>query len=257
MPSTSVKFRIKTLKRALLKAIRNSWYRAIRVPAGQLAWLLWQNLRFVSDRILSRRNGIRVLAGQTLVEVPPGYINQYVLDEDVSRKFMIWPGDWDQRTKPMTTHYRYGPMLDLWQHRDNLEDSDSYHDLMQRIKNEQPLERVNKSTLVNSPEKAREFLASQLQIFYSLASEGYKPELADDELNVAITRYGTMVKANGGRKRLIAAQIIGLESIPVRIAYIHKHWIDQHETKGLKRSDAIRQAISKARILARQPVQPG
>ena len=48
----------------------------------------------------------------------------------------------------------------------------------------------------------------------------------------------------------MAAQILGLPTIPVRIAYVHKDWLAQHQTKGLNRSDALRQAISSAKALA-------
>lgn len=245
-----VKFRVRTFIFTTSQAIRNVWYSAVRIPAGQLAWVLWQSSSFVSDRVLSRRNGIRIFGDQTLVEVPPDYIERFVRNEDVQRKFLIWPGDWDKRTCRMTEHDRYKPMQDLWQHRDHVEESESYHHLMRKIENNEPLARVNKNLLVDTPEKVKEFLLGQLAVFYSLASEGYNPDLADDELNVAITRNGSMVKANGGRKRLSAAQILGLPSIPVRIAYVHKDWINQHQGKGLSRAKALKQAISSAKALA-------
>lgn len=250
MPSTSLKFRLRTLKHTSSRVIRHAWYRAIRIPAGQLAWALWQSSRLVSDRTLSRRNGIRILGDLTLADVPPDCIERFVRDDDVKRKFLIWPGDWDQRTRPMTEHYRYGPMQDLWQHRDHIEYSESYHDLIRRIENNSPLARVNKNILVDTPEKAEKHLLNQLEIFYSLAAEGYNPELADDELNVAIDRNGSLIKANGGRKRLIAAQILSLPTIPVRIAYVHKDWLTKHQTTGLNRSQALRRAISSAKALA-------
>jgi len=59
-----------------------------------------------------------------------------------------------------------------------------------------------------------------------------------------------MVKANAGRKRLIAAQIMGLPTIPVRIAYIHQNWLARHQTKGLSRSQALNKAISGTKELA-------
>jgi len=158
MPSSSLKFRIRTFKHTSSRVIRHAWYQTIRIPAGQLAWTLWQSSRLVSDRMLSRRNGIRILGDLTLADVPPDCIQRCVRDDDVKRKFLIWPGDWDQRTRPMAEHYRYGPMQDLWQHRDQIENSESYHDLVQRIERKQPLARVNKSILVDTPDKAKEHL---------------------------------------------------------------------------------------------------
>lgn len=243
-------FGIRSAKYRTSQYIRTIWYRVVRIPAGQLAWLLWDSSDLLSDKVLSRRNGIRVLGDLTLVEVRPGSIQDFVLDNDVERKFLIWSGDWDHRVRPIQEHYRYEPMVDLWRHRDQVEQSKSYRDMIHRIDNNQPLSRINKGILIDTPAKARKHLEKELEIFYSLETEGYNPELADDELNVAIARDGSMVKANGGRKRLIAAQILDLPSIPVRIAYIHKNWLARHQTGNLGRSEALKLAVSKAKALA-------
>ena len=251
MLSQRFSFKLRAYKHKSSKAIRNWWYAIIRIPAGQLAWVLWRSSPLISDRILSRRNGIRVFGHLTFVEIPPNSIKRFVLDEDVKRKFMIWPGGWDERARLLKEHYRHTLMQDLWQNRNKIEKSENYRYLIEKIEAGEPLTRVNKSTLVDTPQKARKYLLNQLGIFYSLESKGYKPDLADDELNVAIARDGSLIKANGGRKRLIAAQILGLPTIPVRVAYVHKSWLAQHTKQGVSRSQALAFAISNAKQLAR------
>lgn len=55
----------------------------------------------------------------TLIEVDPERVSRFVQDTDVQRKIMLWDGDWDLRSRPLSEHYRYRPTNDLWQHRDS------------------------------------------------------------------------------------------------------------------------------------------
>lgn len=244
-------FRLRSVKRSMIGALRQGWYRAVRIPAGHLAWFLWSHTN-VDDRILSRKNGARALQSFSLVDVPPSSVKRFVQDRDVQRKFMIWRGDWDLRAAPIEEHYRYKMMSDLWRHRNQLESSDTYREMVWKIEQNQPIARLNKGLLMDTPGRVHAYLEDQVRIFHSLATEGFRPELAVDELNVAIARDGQLVKANAGRKRLISAQILGMDSIPVRIAYVHSHWLYQHRQPGESRETALRRAILEAEQEARR-----
>lgn len=244
-------FQFRSTKRLVIGALRQGWYRTVRIPAGHIAWFLWSHTN-VDDRILSRKNGVRTLQSLSLAEVPPSSIKRFVQDKDVQRKFMIWHGDWDLRAQPIQEHYRYKLMSDLWQHRDQLESSNTYREMVQKIEKNQPVARINKGLLMDTPEKVKDYLEGQIRIFHSLNTEGFRAELAEDELNVAITRDGQLVKANAGRKRLIAAQILDMDSIPVRIAYVHSHWLHRHRRPGESRARALQRAILEAQHQASQ-----
>lgn len=179
----------------------------------------------------------------TLVEVNPERVSHFVLDADVQRKIMLWPGDWDCRARPLSEHYRYRLMADLWQHQDDLPASQEYHNLINKLNQGKTITRINKGQLIDTPEKALLFLESQLDIFFSLKKFGFRPELAQDELSIAIARDGRFIKANAGRKRLIAAQILKLPKIPVRIAYVHHQWFEKHHSLGNSRENSLREAI--------------
>lgn len=179
----------------------------------------------------------------TLVDVNPERVSHFVLDADVQRKIMLWPGDWDCRARLLSEHYRFRLMADLWQHQDDLTTSQEYHNLINKLNHGEAIARINKGQLIDTPEKALLFLQSQLDIFFSLEKNGFRPELAQDGLNIAIARDGQFIKANAGRKRLMAAQILNLPKIPVRIAYVHQQWFEKHHLPGNSRENSLREAI--------------
>jgi hypothetical protein len=240
-------FFLRLVRRKLVGWVRGGWYRLVRRPLGYLAWTLWCRLDWVPDSILSRRNALARLDNLTLLEVSPALISNFVQDEDVMRKWFVWPGDWDRRVEPIECHSRYRLMADVWAHRDHLQDSATLGAFNSRLQEGRPVELVNASLRLDSPERVLGFLQQQLDLFNSLAREGFRPERAPDELKVAIGRNGEIIKANGGRKRLMASRILGLERIPLRIAYMHSDWLQRHRAPGEHRGDAARAALRAVR----------
>lgn len=247
MTNSAVLFRVRLLKAHLLKKFRNLWYRIVRAPLGHLAWWAWKRFPTVDDRVLSRRNMIAQLPELTALTVSPHAVQRYVKDSDVQRKFFIWQGNWDLRSPSLNKHYRYRLMADIWHHRNNLRQSQTYQDLLSRIRKGEPVQRLNKGLHINTPQKALAFVEQQLELFDSLASQGVRPELAKDEINVAIGRNGEIIKANSGRKRLIAAQLLELDRVPVRIAYIHRDFIDRHLASSASQDQALMSALRNIR----------
>ncbi|QIB66388.1 hypothetical protein [Kineobactrum salinum] len=87
---------------------------------------------------------------------------------------------------------------------------------------------MNKGLRLDTRDRALAFCESQLALLSSLEEDGFRPGLAPDELKVAIGRRGEVIKANSGRKRFTAAHILGMQRIPLRIAYIHRDWLQLH-----------------------------
>lgn len=240
-------FTLRVWLRRLVGWVRGGWYRLVRRPLGYLSWTLWCRLHWVPDRILSRRNALARLGDLTLLEASPRLINNFVPDEAVQRKWFVWPGDWDFRVEPIERHFRYQLMADVWANRDDLQSSATLRNYISRLQEGRPVEVVKTGQRLDSPELVFEYLLQQLELFHSLARDGFRPELAPDELKVAIGRNGEIIKANGGRKRLMAARILGLESIPLRIAYVHSDWLQRHRAPGQHRGDAARAALRAVR----------
>ncbi|MFO7549815.1 MAG: hypothetical protein R6W80_00305 [Haliea sp.] len=240
-------FTLRVWLRRLVGWVRGGWYRLVRRPLGYLAWTLWCRLDWVPDNILSRRNALARLGELTLIQAPPTLVSHFVQDEDVMRKWFVWPGDWDLRVEPVERHIRYQLMADVWAHRDRLQDSATLREFNSRLQAGRPVELFKANMRLDSPERVLAFLQGQLDLFRSLARDGFRPELAPDELKVAIGRNGEIIKANGGRKRLMASRILGLERIPLRIAYVHRDWLLRHRGPGEHRGDAVRAALRAVR----------
>lgn len=246
MPADSPRqllFVLRVQLQRLVGYIRGGWYRAVRLPLGYLAWTLWTRCDWIPDWILSRRNALARLGDLTLLRAPPALAEHYVADADVRRKFFIWSGDWDQRTVPLEQNPRHRLMHDIWNHRDRIEGSASYRDLLRRIETGRPWEIANKGQRLATPASALAFCHSQLALLQSLQRDGFQPGLAPDELKVAIGRGGEIIKANSGRKRFTAARILGMKQIPLRIAYIHRDWLQLHRRQAGDRAGAVRAAL--------------
>ncbi len=240
-------FTLRVWRRRLVGWVRGGWYRLVRRPLGYLSWTFWCRLECVPDSILSRRNALARLGNLTLIEATPALVSDFVREQDVMRKCFVWPGDWDLRVEPIERHFRYQMMADLWAHRDHLEDSVTLHDYLSRLKEGRPVELWNAGMRLDSRERILVYLQQQLDLFHSLARDGFRPERAPDELKVAIGRNGEIIKANGGRKRLLASRILGLESVPLRVAYVHRDWLQRHRGPGMHRGEAARAALRAVR----------
>ncbi|MDR9424077.1 MAG: hypothetical protein RI567_02195 [Marinobacter sp.] len=238
-----IKFKAKQVKRNVARLARTGWYKLVRRHFEVIAWHAWNQFHWLDDKLISRRNAINRLDSLTLIEVEPGTITSYVQAQDVDRKHFFWHGDWDLRSLKMMDHQRYQLMNDLWEHRTTLQQSRTYRQMLGNIRQGIYHNHFNRGITVDSPESALKLLKSQCQIYDSLISKGYRADLATDEIKVAVDRYGNLIKANGGRKRLSAAIICGLPSIPVRIAYVHEQWLKKHHGAGKKKQQALRKAL--------------
>ncbi len=236
-------FKVRTIRRRLVRFIREAWYKLVRARVQVLVWALWSRYDWISDHAISRRSAISQLGALTWIRVKPTDIETYVQPQDVDRKHFFWDGDWDLRVKKMRDHQRYQLMEDLWLHRNALQKSQTYRKLVRDLEQGIYPSHFNRNLVVDSPHKALALVESQCEIFESLQRHGYQESMATDEIKVAVDRDGNLIKANGGRKRLSAAIICNLPEIPVRVAYVHKAWVKKHTMPGSRNDAVLRRAL--------------
>lgn len=236
-------FRLRAASLSAVRAIREFWYRSVRVPLGYCAWWMWGRWLAVPDGILSRRNVVARLPRETCLHLDPRRIDHYVADDDVRRQFFLWSGAWEERVRPLDEHPRHRLMADVWAHREALEGSRTFAEYRAMLAQGRPAEVLNKGLRLDSETRILDFLRTQLALLVSLHRDGFIVGLAPDELYVAVGREGQLYKANAGRKRFTAARILGMPALPVRVAYVHPDWLRRYWRPGLNRNQALRAAL--------------
>lgn len=226
--------------------VRESWYRLVRLPADEILWWLWDRGYTSSSRSLSRRNVVAHLQRETLLQVAPRHIEFFVgFDTRRSKRRFLWPGDWEEHAQPIRNHQRYRLMHDALHFRDRVRQSPTFERLLGQLHAGRPRAIVNKGLLLDSPERIEAFLEQQVLLLDSIAEQGLRLDLAPDEINVAVGRNGDLYKVNAGRKRTMAAKLLGIAAMPVRITQMHPLWLERFHGP-----DSERQARALVRALA-------
>lgn len=75
----------------------------------------------------------------------------------------------------------------------------------------------------------------------SMATDGYRREIAKDEIGVAIARDGTLLKASGGHHRFGLARALDLPTVTIEVRHIHVEWLRRH-WPGTDKLDSLVQA---------------
>lgn len=237
-----IQFRVRCLAYAVSAGARRQWYRLVRSPVDTALWRLWDHGYLPSDGLLSRRNVLSHLPDQTRLRVSPSHLEQFVRFENRrAKRAFVWPGEWEMNAKPIEEHHRYQLMADAHEYRNNPRQSPSFRRLMEQSKAGKPKMIVNKGLSLGTATQIEAFLRQQTRLLDSIAELGMQPDLAVDEMNVAVGRHGALYKVNGGRKRTMASRLLGLNAIPVRITQMHPDWIARFRqpTKGSTRRGLI------------------
>ena len=82
---------------------------------------------------------------------------------------------------------------------------------------------------ISNHQQLHDYCLDYVSLLESMRAYGYLPEKGKDELRAIIGPDGQLIKSSKGRHRLAAAQIAGVESIPVRVKHIHKKWINTQQ----------------------------
>lgn len=137
---------------------------------------------------------------------------------------LIWDGDWDLRRRDLRIAFWLNHMRDLDENRHHLERTKEFQTLMAGLEAGKPYQSHQEGFLLNSRERILDYLSVYLGFLDNMAQHGYDDSRAKDNLGVAITREGRIIKINRGLHRLGMAQWLGLPEIPVQVQHIHREW---------------------------------
>ncbi len=157
-------------------------------------------------------------------------------------KRLLWDGSWDQHLEPFTASRRLHFIADIWEHRRNLLNSRSYHQLAEQLARGNPIASHSDGILLDRPERVLAYLRRYLLYMESMACFGFDSQLGKDPLAAAIDRHGQLVKINKGLHRMAMAQVLGVPKVTVRVRGIHRLWWQQISA-GSTGSEALERVL--------------
>ncbi len=146
---------------------------------------------------------------------------------------------------------KYKFMKELWDADFDYRNTEWYLVLKHKIDKGDIVEMPVKGYHLAGMDDLETYFMDYVNLLKSMKTEGFLPDKGRDELRVIIDPEGEILKTSKGRHRLAAAQIVGIDQIPVRVRHIHKKWIDrQTPARGqdITLKDKIIQAMDKVRL---------
>ncbi|GGY10237.1 hypothetical protein GCM10007160_41800 [Litchfieldella qijiaojingensis] len=223
------------IRRARLQVVvREAFQAKVGLPLEEALMTLWeQGLpggRAVERQGLPRRVVERRLGDALIVHVDPRKLIRstdwrgFPYRQRPSSSAFIWDGDWDQWRGDLRYGSRYRFISDIDDHRDDLRRTERFRSLYQWLEVGRPWSSHHQGVLLDSEERILAYLRVYLSFLDDMTERGFDTTQGKDDLGVAITREGRMLKINRGLHRLAMAQRIGLPSVPVRVKAVHRQW---------------------------------
>lgn len=185
---------------------------------------------WLEQRGLPRRAMEQCLGDDLLLQVDPRELIRstdwrgYPRRSRPSSSAFIWEGDWDQRRGNLCFSSRYRFISDLDEHRDDLSRTERFALLRERLAKGHPWSSHQQGVLLDSEQRILFYLRVYLSFLDDMAARGFDASRGKDELGVAVSREGRLIKINRGLHRLAMAQRLGLPSVPVRVKAVHREW---------------------------------
>lgn len=166
-----------------------------------------------------------------------------------SSSAFIWDGEWDLRRGDLRFGSRYRFISDLDEHRDDLTKTERFTRLRARLQSGHPWSSHHQGILLDSEQRIVTYLRVYLSFLDDMVVRGFDPGRGKDELGVAVSREGRLIKVNRGLHRLAMAQRLGLPSIPVRVRAVHREWWNHvvGEARGRDALERVRLSLSNCR----------
>ncbi|WP_245150596.1 hypothetical protein [Pollutimonas harenae] len=239
----SPSIRRRVLLAHLTATTRQQVQRRLGMPVGNVLlrrWLVGKRGASLIERAGLPRHSIELFLGERplTVHIDPRSLIRNVeflprkVEKRPSSMAFIWDGHWDLRRDDLRLGTRYQFISDIDENRDQLERVARYQELMACIERGQPWSSHLQGIVLDTPDKIKEYFGVYLHYLDSMAASGYVASLTRDDLGVAISREGRILKINRGLHRLAMAQRIGLPTIPVRVRAVHRTWWDE-VTRGV------------------------
>ncbi|WP_027339413.1 hypothetical protein [Halonatronum saccharophilum] len=159
-------------------------------------------------------------------------LKNFLLDkEELIRQLYFISGDWDLKASSYRDYETYKYMKEIYES-DDYTQTQRYKDLMEVIDKGEKFK--HKGPKMKTKEDVRErYFKRYLKVFKSMEENGYLPGKAIDIGFAAIGRNGEVIKMQRGRHRLAIAKLVGVESIPLKVIYIHPKWVEK-EAIGIR-----------------------
>lgn len=138
----------------------------------------------------------------------------------------IWDGQWDLRRDDVRLD-TYKLISEIDENRDHLERTAFFREMMGHIEQGRPWSSHRQGILLDTPEKIKTYLRIYIGYLDNMAVKGYVADMTHDDLGVAISSEGRILKINRGLHRLGMAQRVGLPQVPVRVRAVHRAWWDR------------------------------
>ncbi|QFU01508.1 hypothetical protein FIU83_07625 [Halomonas sp. THAF5a] len=155
-----------------------------------------------------------------------------------SSSAFIWDGEWDLRRGHLLHSSRYRFISDLDDHRDDLRETERFRELKARLDAGRPWSSHQQGILLDSEHRILTYLRVYLSFLDDMAARGFDAGRGKDQLGVAVSREGRLIKINRGLHRLAMAQRLGLPSVPVVVKAVHREWWET-VTKGATGNKAL------------------
>lgn len=204
-------------------------------PLGKVLLHLWLNdrpgARFIEQKGLPRHNVVSYLGQHNLIlHVDPRKLIQLATHAPrhearrPSSMAFIWDGEWNLRRRDLRVGFWLDYMRELDENRHQLERTKKFHVLMAELEAGKPFRSHQEGVYLNSRERILDYLNVYLSFLDNMAERGYDHARAKDNLGVAISREGRILKINRGLHRLAMAQWVGLPTVPVQVQHVHRFW---------------------------------
>ncbi|EFI34026.1 hypothetical protein Dthio_PD1365 [Desulfonatronospira thiodismutans ASO3-1] len=126
-------------------------------------------------------------------------------------------------------HFKYIFLKELWDNNLDYTCTKRFKLFKDRIDAGKEIVMPVKGYRLKNLEDLESYFQDYVRLLESMSAEGFLAQKSNDELLVIIGEKGELIKTSRGRHRLAAAQITGIESIPVRVRHIHQSWVEMQK----------------------------
>lgn len=163
-------------------------------------------------------------------------------------------GNWDLRSERIADKDKYRRLQDFVCKLDQPEQSLWYQYLLGILKEQGTAS--HKHVRMESEQDIKLFFRNYaVPLVQSLRADGYRYRKGDEVGSIAIGRDGTVYKVGGATHRFYLARLIGLHSVPVRVAFVHRDWLRANGLTLLP-ADRHRLLASLRRLAGSLPFRP-
>ena len=155
-----------------------------------------------------------------------------LLYKTVRNRKLIFGGRWDCRASSIDQHRFYHIINDIYQNRDNLENSNTFKDALEKIERNGFYR--HKKRIISCEADLANYLDRYLKrLVMSISNEGFKYNEHYSDLPAGgISRHGELMLMHNGMHRLAAAQITRPGTLfPLRISAVHKKQVKNRDLK--------------------------